>query len=50
VYSVRRQKMPVAFYMLIYVSLTHLDYGARFLQQFLFAKNLIKRGTFTIVA
>ncbi len=37
----RRQKnLPVALYALIYVFLTHLVYGARFLQGFLFTKNL----------
>ena len=37
----RRQKnLPVALYALVYVFLTHLVYGARFLQGFLFTKNL----------
>lgn len=37
----RRQKnLPVALYALVYVFLTHLIYGARFLQGFIFTKNL----------
>ncbi len=37
----RRQKnLPVALYALVYIFLTHLVYGARFLQGFLFTKNL----------
>lgn len=37
----RRQKnLPVALYALVYVFLTHLVYGARFLQGFLFTKEL----------